>query len=103
MNRRTCLCCIGTGLSTFVLGTAARGADTEKPDLEETLRFGLRCRKPEEVAFVEMVVQKVDQKELPLDMVLSMFKWSRERRPNIPFYYFQAGLRKRAAEIGVEL
>ena len=90
-------------ICTSLVGAAVRAADPEKPDLGETLRFGLRCRKPEEVAFVDLVVQKVDQKKLPLELVLSMFKWSRERRPDIPFYYFQAGLRKRAADIGVEL
>ena len=73
----------------------------------------LKCRRPEEFAFVDLVTAKVDSGELPLPLVLSMMKWARlrsrkeldagRRKNDIPFPYFQEGLRLRAAEIGVDL
>jgi hypothetical protein len=45
----------------------------------------------------------VDDKELPRDLVLSMMNYARKRRPNQPFPYFEAGMKKRAEAIGVEL
>lgn len=103
MNRRDWLRSL-TLLPTLVtcLFRQASG-EGDVPNLYDTLRFGLKCRRPEEFEFVALVVAKVEAKVLPLDMVLSMFKWSRERRPHFPFPYFQVGLQKRAAEIGVEL
>jgi len=72
-------------------------------DLSETLRFGLKCRRPVEFEFVALVVEKVDDKELPRDLVLSMMNYARKRRPNQPYPYFEAGMKKRAEAIGVEL
>jgi hypothetical protein len=71
--------------------------------LKDTLEKGLFCRRDYEFAFVDMVAEKVAQNELPLDVVLSMFQWARERRPRLPFPYFQAGLRQRAKALGVQL
>ena len=82
-------------------------ADPENANLNETLRYVLRCRRPQEFAFVDLVTDKVQQKQIPVEMVLSMMKWSleraRERGSKIPFPYFQEGLRRRAKEIGVDL
>jgi hypothetical protein len=103
MNRRHWIRSLGLALAALPLLSRRLAADGEVPNLSDTLKFGLRCRRPEEFEFVALVVDKVEAKVLPLDMVLSMFKWSRERRPHFPFPYFQVGLQKRAAEIGVEL
>jgi hypothetical protein len=98
------------GALTFGIPLAAcrrAAAGPEQANLNETLRYVLRCRRPEEFAFVDLVTDKVQQKQLPIEMVLSMMKWSveraRERGTKIPFPYFQEGLRRRAKEIGVDL
>jgi hypothetical protein len=78
-------------------------ADPMQADLEETLKFGLKCRRPVEFAFVELVVQKVNMGQLPRDMVLSQFNWAREQSERVPFPYFQFGIKKRAAALGVDL
>jgi len=82
-------------------------ADQQQANLNETLRAVLRCRRKIEFDFVDLVTQKVDQGMLPKTLVLSMMKWSleraREKGDKIPFPYFQEGLRRRAAEIGVTL
>ncbi len=85
-------------LARLVLGQGKKAAD-----LSETLRFGLKCRRPVEFEFVALVVEKVDDKELPRDLVLSMFDYARRKRPNQPFPYFEAGMKKRAEAIGVQL
>jgi hypothetical protein len=94
-------------LALAALPIARLAVSQESPprvaDLNETLRFGLKCRRPIEFEFVDLVVAKVDSKELPRALVLSMFDYARKRRPNQPFPYFQAGMKKRAEAIGVEL
>jgi hypothetical protein len=44
----------------------------------------------------------VDQGKLPRDLVYSTFGWARKKRP-YPFPYFERGLKKRAARIGIEV
>ena len=86
------------------LGLAGSRVLGEEPiSLLNTLQKGLYCRRELEFDFVELVALKVEQKELPLPVVLSMFKWARERRPRQPFPYFQAGIRERAKALNVEL
>jgi hypothetical protein len=85
-------------LSGWLLAEGQRAAD-----LSETLRFGLKCRRPVEFEFVDLVVSKVDNKELPRELVLSMFDYARKKRPHQPFPYFEAGMKKRAEAIGVDL
>lgn len=105
MNRRTwgkyvaSLSLSLTGLS----GTWSAASGQEPVTLKSTLEKGLLCRRDYEFAFVDMVADKVAQNELPLDVVLSMFQWARQRRPRLPFPYFQAGLRERAKVLGVQL
>lgn len=71
--------------------------------LEDRLKAGLKCRKPEEFAFIATVAQFVEQGKLKPDLVLSTYRYAVERRPDFPFYYFQYGLRRRAAAIGVDI
>jgi hypothetical protein len=90
----------------------ARG-DEQQANLNETLRSILKCRRPEEFAFVDLVTLKVEQGQLPRSLVLSMMDWARKRsrqeveggrrKNDFPFPYFQEGLRRRAAEIDVIL
>jgi len=104
MNRRRWLGIFASGLLSlplFVLRSAS--ADPMEASFEETLKFGLKCRRPVEFDFVELVVLKVNQGQLPKDLVLSQFNWAREQNAKIPFPYFQFGMKKRAAAIGVDL
>ena len=91
-----------------VLGICKRvPAGQQVANLNETLRSVLRARRPQEFAFINLVTQNVQQGHLPLPLVLSMMKWATERaaqrHDKIPFPYFQEGLHRRAAEIGVDL
>ena len=102
MNRRTWLRMI-PAWSAFSLAAASALADPMEADLEETLKFGLKCRRPVEFAFLDTVVQKVNMGQLPRDMVLSQLKWAQEKNAKVPFPYFEFGIRKRAAALGVAL
>jgi hypothetical protein len=115
MTRRFWLSCVAWSLGWLGTLSASRrvSADQDQPTLNEMLRSQLKCRRPEEFAYVDLVTAKVDSGELPLSMVLSMLKWSRKRaiaemesrkrKTDIPFPYFQQGLMLRAQEIGVDL
>lgn len=70
--------------------------------LEDTLNYGLRPRTPDEKAFLTMVVAKVEAKELPLELVISTYRWATRKRP-YPQPYFERALRVRALQIGVTL
>jgi hypothetical protein len=70
--------------------------------LAETLNFGLRPRTPEDKAFVEVVVQLVDNQTLPLELVIATYRWSLNKRP-YPYPYFERALKARARAIGIEL
>jgi hypothetical protein len=115
MTRRywlRCVACWASCLATLGIGRRAL-ADQQQANLNETLRSVLKCRRPEEFAYVNLVTQKVDQGVLPVALVLSMMQWAKKRskqemdagrrKTDIPFPYFQQGLKLRAAEIGVNL
>jgi len=101
MHRRSWLASI-VSLLALTLGASWAAAEKEVT-LTERLNAGLKCRRPEEFAFVESVVLFVDQKKLTKDLVLGTYRWAVEQRPDFPFYYFQYGLRRRAAAIGVTI
>jgi hypothetical protein len=78
--------------------------------LEDQLRVGLKAVTKEDFAFIDLVVQKVDEKVLPRRLVDSTFLWARRRvqvqRPNYrkrPMVYFQPALVLRARALGVSL
>lgn len=106
MHRRNWLITTFSALASawlFALTAAAQPKEGEEITLEDRLKAGLKCRRPEEFAFVATVAQKVNQKQLTPDLVLSTYRWAVEQRPDFPFYYFQYGLRRRAAAIGVSI
>ena len=71
-------------------------------DLRNQLEKGLKARLPREFAFIDRIVQMVDNKQLPYDMVQSTFMWARVKKP-YPFPYFESGLRTRAAKRGITI
>ena len=103
MNRRSWFRQFTLAVCSLPLARLALADGQRVADLSETLRFGLKCRRPVEFEFVALVVQKVENNQLPQDMVLSMLQYARKKRPDQPFPYFEAGMKKRAAAIGVEL
>jgi len=70
-------------------------------ELRDQLQYGLRAAFPEQKAFVDEVVAKVDSGELSRAMVNVVFVWSRKRNPRIPFPYFEAVMRLLAEKRGV--
>ncbi len=72
-------------------------------DLETQLRNGLRVARPEQEAFVKMVVLYTEQERLPQAMVNLVYKWSLEKNSRIPFPYFQFAMRELAKRRGVLL
>jgi hypothetical protein len=108
MSRRQWFTSLLASLAAVVCVLVRRAvAGPEQANLNETLRYALRCRRPQEFAFVDLVTAKVKEGKLPVEMVLSMMKWaiqrSHQRGDRIPFPYFQEGLRLRAKEVGVDL
>ena len=115
MTRRFWLRWCSWSLGCFAAAGLSRRApaDQQQANLNESLRSVLKCRRPEDFAFVDLVTAKVNDGSLPLPLVLSMMKWaqkrarqeveSRRRRSDFPLPYFQEGLRLRATEFGVVL
>jgi hypothetical protein len=103
MHRRNWLTWLAACLLLNAGLSQVRGQQKDEVTLAERLRAGLKCRRPEEVDFVDDVVALVDQKKLGVDLVLSTYQWAVKQRPDFPFYYFQYGIRRRAAAIGVDI
>jgi hypothetical protein len=115
MTRRFWLRWVAWSLGWLTAAGLGRRAtsDQQQATLNELLRSVLKCRRPQEFAYIDLVTQKVDSGQLPVALVLSMMKWARKRaaeemeagrrKTDIPFPYFQQGLKLRAAEIGVDL
>lgn len=78
--------------------------------LKDQLRVGLKAVTKGDFAFIELVVQKVDEGVLPRRLVDSTFLWARRRvqrqRTDYrkrPMVYFQPALVLRSRAIGIEL
>jgi lauroyl/myristoyl acyltransferase len=70
-------------------------------ELKDQLMFGLRVAFPDQEAFVDQVIQKVDRGELSRAMVNVIYVWSKKRKPKIPFPYFEYVMRLLADQRGV--
>lgn len=75
---------------------------TGDANLAETLTYGLRPRLSTEKEFIQLVVAKVEAGVLPLELVISTFRWAQRHKP-YPFPHFHRGLRVRAARMGITL
>lgn len=75
----------------------------ETANLQETLEKGLYVRLQSQYDFIASVIYLVEQDKLPLKLVYSTFKWAQQYDKGRRYYYFELGIRKRAARIGVEI
>lgn len=105
LSRRWILKTIVGGSLVGWLGQAA--AQSVKPktgdaSLKETLLFGLKPRTPREQEFIDTVVAKVNSGALPVETVISTFRWARDKKP-YGFPYFERLMRARATKLGVTL
>ncbi len=75
---------------------------TAQADLKDELEAGLKARRPQEFQFIAKVVDMVNRKQLPLEMVRSTFIWARKKKP-YPYPFFERALIQRAAKIGVRI
>lgn len=71
--------------------------------LSDQLKAGLKARRQVEFQFINDVVKLVQQRKLPVNLVVQTFEYARRKRTNYPFQYFQRALSLRAARIGVTL
>jgi len=78
-------------------------AAVEVPNLEETLRGGLKPRTPQQNAFLRTVVALVDDGLLPLALVHKVFLWARRQDRYNAFRYFEVGIKKLALREGIRL
>jgi hypothetical protein len=83
------------------LNEAERMFSYNTVELRDQLTYGLRVAFPEQQAFVDQVVAKVDNGEMSRAMVNVVFVWARKRKPNIPFPYFEAVMRLLAEKRGI--
>lgn len=90
------------GAALLVIADEPVAQAADRANLKETLVFGLRPRTPAEDAFVDVVVLKVHAGALPLEMVISTFRWAQGRKP-YPFPFFERALKQRAAQVGIAL
>lgn len=96
-SRRVFLAALGVAL----LGVAVSHGD--EPLLSDTLKFGLKARRPIEMQFTAEIAQLTDNGQLAKDYVLAVFNYSRQRRPKFPLPYFEFAIRKKAEELGVPI
>lgn len=71
--------------------------------LIDQLRMGLRCNTSSQVAFLEVVVQKVDEGVFTQSMVNVVYKWAIGRNEKYPFPYFQMAMKDLAKRRGISL
>jgi hypothetical protein len=70
-------------------------------ELKDQLYFGLRTFRPDQQAFLDQVVAKVDNGEISRAMVNVIYVWARKRNPKVPFPYFEIAMRLLAEKRGV--
>jgi hypothetical protein len=99
MQRRIFLTMAAAGLAAPIF---AQQPGTGEGTLKDTLVFGLRPRQPADYAFIDTVIAKVDDKTLPLDLVIAIYRWSLSKKP-YPYPFFERALKVKAAALGVEL
>lgn len=85
----------------FDANEAERMMSFNTVELKDQLYYGLRTFQPQQRAFLDQVVAKVNNKQLSRAMVNVVFVWSKKRNPKIPYPYFEAVMRLLAEKKGV--
>ncbi len=96
-NRRAFLAALGLALTGCGVSLG------QEPALADTLKFGLKARRPIEQQFTAEIAQLTDSGTLPKDYVLAAFAYARKRRPKFPLPYFEFAIRRKAEELGVTI
>jgi hypothetical protein len=88
----------------------ARNRQGRQITLRDQLRTGLKAFTPADLAFIDLVVLRVNQGVLPKAIVDSTFLWARRRVQSThpryrqrPIVYFQPALVLRARKLAIEL
>jgi len=72
-------------------------------ELEERLVNRLRATRADQKAYLEQIVQLVDQRKLPLSLVVAIERYALRRNPHYPFPFFERALNYQARKRGVTL
>jgi hypothetical protein len=76
-------------------------------DLKDQLEKGLKCRRPQEFAFVAAVVTKVENGDITRQIVVETFSYARKKATKVgtkyAFPYFARALEERAKQAGTPL
>ncbi len=105
MRRRLISFVISLGL-LFPVGVDAASSrglaplGSKSATFQEQLEKGLQPGDLRNSPSSRAVVVMVQQQQLPLDLVRSTFDWVHDKRP-YPYPYFERGLKKRAARLGI--
>ena len=91
------------GQDALDMNEAERMLDIDVVELRDQLVFGLRTFQPAQQQFIDLVIQKVESKEISRAMVNVVFVWARKRNPKVPYPYFEIVLRVLAERKGVVL
>ncbi|HUY93027.1 MAG TPA: hypothetical protein VMV10_30135 [Pirellulales bacterium] len=110
MNRKWfALALIGAGLGSLPLLREPASADdiistdvgTTKVSLKVQLERGLRAMRPQDFAFIKVVLTRVNEGSLPQSLVEQAFLWARHKRA-YRVQYFEKVLRLLAQRQGVK-
>ena len=105
MNRRVALITamlllLPRGLSRADSPSVDRGGVAS---LADRLKTGLRVKAPRDVAFVDLVAERVQEGRLPEKLVDSTYLWAVRRGRKYPFPAFEHVIRLQADRLGVSL
>lgn len=87
----------------FSFNDAERMMSFNTVELRDQLNFGLRTFQPQQQAFINDIVARVDNGQLPRSMVNVVFVWARKRKPTIPYPYFEIAMRLLSERRGIVL
>jgi hypothetical protein len=94
MNRRTWIVATLSGIAAFLTAATALPrlvlADVHRLDAQ-TLKYTLGVGRPEDKAFIDRVVAKMEAGELPQSIVEKCFVWAK-KKPKNKFEYFKRAL-----------
>jgi hypothetical protein len=95
---------------TPIVPSDAGNLQGRQVSLFDQLRVGLKAKTKADIAFLQLVVDRVEQGKLPRKMVDATFLWARNRYKTHPtnhrlrpIVYFQPALVAQAKKIGVVL